>query len=229
MEELYRAAARGAGWAARGAVRLWEAVGPTPDEERDPTRRKERLRHPDRQRPLTAEQLAEAETELGIALPAEYRAFLLDPPKEGGPEEGGPVNPLTRTADGWRWRTEYTIAYDSLATDFPHPDSYTAEDAALDAREPRQTDFPDPAAFDTAYIAWEREAEAFEAAKTAGAVVLRDGGCGFSTLLAVSGPLAGTMWFDARATCDRILPLKKDAAPGTFAEWLAGETPPDPW
>ncbi|MEU5161982.1 SMI1/KNR4 family protein [Streptomyces sp. NPDC020875] len=229
MEELYRAVARGAGWAARGAVWLWETVGPTPDEERDPTDRKERFRHPDRQRPLTPGQLAEAEAELGIVLPAEYRAFLLDPPKDGGPKPGAPVNPLTRTADGWRWRTEYTIAYDSLAADFPHPGSYAAEDDALRAREPRQDDFPDPAAFDTAYLAWEREAEAFEEAKTVGAVVIRDGGCGFSTLLVVSGPLAGTMWFDGRASCDLILPLKKDDRPGTFAEWLTGETPADPW
>ncbi|MFE0422359.1 SMI1/KNR4 family protein [Streptomyces sp. NPDC058953] len=223
MEELVNAVGRATGWAARGAAWLWDAVGPTPDEERDPSRRKERLRYPNRQRPLTGAELAEAEAELGVALPAEYRAYLLDPPEEGL------LNPLTRTPDGWRWTTTYEIAYDLLATDFPHPDSYKDADYALCEREPKQDDFPDPAAFDVVYIAWDQEVEVFERRKKAGAVVILDGGCGFSTLLAVTGPLRGTMWFDDRAATDLILPLKAGDRVGTFAEWLSGDAAREPW
>ncbi|MEH0532679.1 hypothetical protein QBA75_39190 [Streptomyces stelliscabiei] len=53
---------------------------------------------------------------------------------------------------------------------------------------------------------------------------MQEHGCGFSTLLAVTGPLAGTVWWDGRATCDRIVPLSPDhlggARPVRFAEWL---------
>lgn len=55
-------------------------------------------------------------------------------------------------------------------------------------------------------------------------MVVQEHGCGFSTLLAVTGPLAGTVWWDGRATCDRIVPLSLDhlggARPVRFAEWL---------
>ncbi len=54
--------------------------------------------------------------------------------------------------------------------------------------------------------------------------MLQEHGCGFSTLLAVTGPLAGTVWWDGRSTCDLIVPLSLDhagsARPATFGEWL---------
>ncbi|GAA0328736.1 hypothetical protein GCM10009540_55710 [Streptomyces turgidiscabies] len=60
--------------------------------------------------------------------------------------------------------------------------------------------------------------------KTAGSVVLQEYGCGFSTLLVLAGPPAGTVWWDGRATCDRIVPLSLDhvdgARPIHFGEWL---------
>ncbi|MGV9311318.1 SMI1/KNR4 family protein [Streptomyces sp. NPDC003691] len=223
MEELIGAVARGAGWVGSRAVRLYELVGPTPDEEREPGKPKERRARPGSQGPLTEEQIRRAEAELTVEFPPEYRAYLLDP------STGDAVNPLSPTADGWRWATTCGIEYDLLAEDFPHPDSYAAADDALGEREPRQDDFPHPAAFDEVYRVWEDEVEEFERRKKAGAVVIRDGGCGFSTLLAVTGPLKGTVWFDGRATCDLILPLRCGDRPGTFGEWLTGETPTDPW
>jgi hypothetical protein len=71
---------------------------------------------------------------------------------------------------------------------------------------------------------WDQEYEAFEEWKTAGAVIAQDHGCGFATLLVVTGSLAGTMWWDGRASCDLIVPLSLDhaggARPVTFGEWL---------
>ncbi|WP_051055491.1 MULTISPECIES: hypothetical protein [Kitasatospora] len=62
--------------------------------------------------------------------------------------------------------------------------------------------------------------DAADDARDTGAVFLLEHGCGFSTLLVVSGPMRGTMWFDGRATCDRLNPLlNDDRRPATFAEW----------
>ncbi|WP_186768107.1 SMI1/KNR4 family protein [Streptomyces qinzhouensis] len=219
MEELIDAVGRGARWVGRAAVNLYELVGPTPDEEREPGKRKRR----GRQRPLTEEELREAEADLGIALPEEYRAYLLDPPADGL------LNPLSRTADGWRWATTYDIAYDLLATDFPHPDSYRAAGDSPENREPRQDDFPHDAAFDKAWTAWNAEEEEWQRRKNAGAIVLRDAGSGLPALLAVTGPLKGTVWFDGRANGGPILPLRRSGLPGTFGEWLAEGTPSKPW
>ncbi|WP_234359993.1 SMI1/KNR4 family protein [Streptomyces sp. DSM 15324] len=76
----------------------------------------------------------------------------------------------------------------------------------------------------TSQASGDDEVGEFEDVKTAGAVVVQEHGCGFSTLLAVTGPLAGTVWWDGRATCDRIVPLSPDhlggARPVRFAERL---------
>ncbi|GGQ42291.1 hypothetical protein GCM10010215_77270 [Streptomyces virginiae] len=52
-----------------------------------------------------------------------------------------------------------------------------------------------------------------EGACGAGAVYIQEDGCGFSTLLVVTGPHRGQMWFDGRATCDQILPSDGPAGP----------------
>ncbi|WP_199548034.1 hypothetical protein [Streptomyces sp. N35] len=95
---------------------------------------------------------------------------------------------------------------------FLHPDSYAEADAQLDAREAQAEDFPDQEAYEKAWRAWDMECEEWEARKTAGAVVVQEHGCGFTTLLVVSGPLAGTLWWDGRATCELIVPLSLDHA-----------------
>ncbi|MEV7975013.1 hypothetical protein [Streptomyces sp. NPDC086519] len=64
------------------------------------------------------------------------------------------------------------------------------------------------------------EYEVFQERKTSGAVFIQDNGCGFSTLLVVTGPHRGTMWFDGRATCDQILPLNLEGRPVSFTDWL---------
>ncbi|EFE77860.1 predicted protein [Streptomyces filamentosus NRRL 15998] len=59
--------------------------------------------------------------------------------------------------------------------------------------------------------------------------------CGFATPRALTGPLAGTVWWDGRATCDLIVPLSLDHAgggrPAAFCEWLGRDSwdllPPD--
>ncbi|MFG3352523.1 hypothetical protein [Streptomyces sp. NPDC048001] len=68
-----------------------------------------------------------------------------------------------------------------------------------------------------------------EERKTAGAVYIQEGGCDFSTLLVVTGPHRGEMWFDGRATCDQILPLRWAGRPVFFAEWVERGMSLIPW
>lgn len=175
------------------------------------------------QPPLTEGEVADAEAQLGVRFPREYRRYLLRV------SAGGALARLHRTADGWWWEGKGGMRRDLLSAPFPHPDSYRDAGAELDRREPRTGDYPDDAAFARAWSAWDEACEEFEDRKTAGAVAVQEHGCGFSTLLAITGPLADTMWWDGRATCDLILPLSLDHADGarpvTFDEWL----PRDSW
>jgi hypothetical protein len=179
--------------------------------------------------PLTEAEVIEAEAGLGVAFPGEYRRYLLQV------SAGGAVAQLRKTELGWWWAGNRTDHRDLLSLPFPHPDSYEEAGAELDQREPRAGDFPTDDSFSRAWDAWDAECEDFELRKTAGSVVVREHGCGFATLLAITGPLAGTMWWDGRATCDLIIPLSLDhaggARPVTFGEWLVRDSwdllPPD--
>lgn len=128
---------------------------------------------------------------------------------------------LYRSAAGWGWLGDSDTNYDLLTTAFPHPDSYRAYEDELVAREPLTEDFPDHPAYQAACEQWNAECEVFEERKTSGAVFIQENGCGFSTLLVVTGPRHGSLWFDGRATCDRILPLNLDDRPVSFTDWLA--------
>lgn len=168
--------------------------------------------------PLTESEVLEAERELGVEFPAEYRDYLLRV------SAGGRLAQLKRTDDGWWWTNNAATRRALLTTPFPHPDSYVDADLALNAREPHVTDFPDEASFDAAWRAWDAECEVAENRKTAGAIEVEDNGCGFATLLVISGPLAGTVWWDGRATCGQIVLLSRDHAGGAepvrLNEWL---------
>ncbi|MER5204236.1 SMI1/KNR4 family protein [Streptomyces sp. NPDC002825] len=168
-------------------------------------------------RRLTEADVREAEGELGIVFPAEYRDHIL---RYG--DAGRGFRQLWRGPRGWGWYGDTDTNYDLLAEPFPHPDAYDAYDDELDAREPPREDAG-------AWEAWDAECGVLQERKTAGAVHLQEGGCGFSTLLVVSGPHRGEMWFDARATCDRILPLKLGGRPVSFADWAGQGMSMVPW
>ncbi|MFI1445284.1 SMI1/KNR4 family protein [Streptomyces fructofermentans] len=168
--------------------------------------------------PLSEAEICEAEAEFGIAFPEQYREHLLRK------SAGGAVNRLGRSAAGWGWHGDSSTNYDLLATDFPHPDSLRAYEDELDAREPLRQNFPDHNAFQAAWEQWDAEYGVFQERRTSGAVFIQDNGCGFSTLLVVTGPHRGSLWFDGRATCDRILPLSLCGRPVLFMDWLGGSS-----
>jgi hypothetical protein len=169
--------------------------------------------------PLTEQEIADAERDLGIVFPAEYRDYLRQ--RNGD----GPVARLEKTDRGWWWVGNSWHRRALLTTPFPHPDSY-AEDGDPDdyALLPRAEDFADDASHEAAVASWVRERDAYEDGKTTGAIIAQENGCGFETLLVLVGPLAGTVWWDGRVTCDLIVPLSLDhpggAQPVTLDEWL---------
>lgn len=168
--------------------------------------------------PLSEAEVREAEAELGIAFPSEYREYLLRH------SAGGKVNRLCRGTAGWGWYGDSSTNYALLTSPFPHPDSYRAYEDVLDDREPLSGDFPDHGTYQAAWNQWDAEYGVFQERKTAGAVYIQEGGCGFFTLLVVTGPHRGTMWFDARATCDRILPMTLGGRPVSFTDWLGRDS-----
>lgn len=157
--------------------------------------------------PLSGTDLRAAEAELGIRFPYEYRRYLRRQ------NATGKANPLVRGPHGWGWRGDTSTNYALLAEPFPHPDSYLAYDDELGDREPSRDDAE-------AWAAWDDECGVLQERKTAGAVYIQENGCGFNTLLVVTGPHRGEMWFDARATCDLILPMRRQGRAATFADWL---------
>ncbi|MBO4256338.1 SMI1/KNR4 family protein [Streptomyces griseorubiginosus] len=163
-------------------------------------------------------EIVEAERELGVSLPEEYRTYLREV------SAGGALFRLERTEHGWWWAGNDEGRRELLAIPFPPPDSYVESDDELMAREPQAEAFEDDAAYRTAWRAWADEADRLEDLKTAGAIVIQEHGCGFATLLVLTGSLAGTVWWDGRATCDRIVRLSLDhvtgARPIRFSEWL---------
>ncbi|MFJ7965386.1 SMI1/KNR4 family protein [Streptomyces sp. NPDC096324] len=164
---------------------------------------------------MSEAEIRAAEAELGITFPDQYRAYLLRQ------SAGSTVNRLRRSAAGWGWHGDSSTNYALLTSDFPHPDSYRAYEDELDEREPQAQDFPDHDAYQAAWDQWDAEYEVFQERKTSGAVFIQENGCGFSTLLVVTGPHRGSLWFDGRATCDQILPLKLDGRPVSFTDWPA--------
>ncbi|MEV8319957.1 SMI1/KNR4 family protein [Streptomyces sp. NPDC059900] len=179
--------------------------------------------------PLSEAETVEAERELGVSFPEGYRTYLRTVSAGGAPAR------LRRTEHGWWWDGNERERRALLTVPFPHPDSYVEADDELTDREPQKEAFDDEAAYLAAWRVWDDEAGRFEDWKTAGAVVVQDLGCGFYTLLVLTGPLADTVWWDGRATCGRIVPLSLDhlggAGPVRFAEWLRHDSwallPPD--
>ncbi|MER5602971.1 SMI1/KNR4 family protein [Streptomyces sp. NPDC002265] len=169
-------------------------------------------------RPLTEAEVIEAEADLQVAFPGAYRRYLLQV------SSGGAVAQLEKTENGW-WRTgNSTRRRDLLPLPFPHPNSYEEADDEFYRRLPRAEDYADEDAFSEPMHAWNTEYWEFNERKTAGAIVAQEHGCGFATLLVISGPLAGTLWWDGRATCDLITALSLDHADGarpvTFGQWF---------
>ncbi|MEV5572211.1 SMI1/KNR4 family protein [Spirillospora sp. NPDC052269] len=174
---------------------------------------------------MTEAEVAEAEHELGVPFPPEYRHYLLNV------SAGGAVELLHRTPEGWRWKWQ-DVWGEQLRAPFPHPDSWAEYEDDLWQRLPQREDFPDQESFAAAMEPWDQELKDFEERQLAGTFIARSHGCTFNTRMVVSGPLAGTMWWEDLGCCEEIVPLSLDHSvasprPMTFGEWLSHGT--DSW
>ncbi|MFJ3799516.1 SMI1/KNR4 family protein [Streptomyces sp. NPDC090088] len=173
--------------------------------------------------PLTRDELAELEGQLGVRLPEEYRAFLLHVGAGGaGPAYG--LFPVRRVQGRWRWEGDGAEMVDlsRLAEPFPDqgPDPKLLRE--LLAQCPEEDDFGDTEDFDDAMEAWDErwEAAMFAPERTAGAIVISHLGCAQREWLIVSGSHRGTIWSDCRVDDVDLVPLlDEDGRPVTFAHW----------
>ncbi len=144
-----------------------------------------------------------------MALPDDYRQYLLRV------SAGGRVRRLSFDGSGWGWDGARYADHAKLHVPFPDHDTALVAAEDLWENEPKREGYASAAAYQADHDAWREAADAAEDARTHGAVFLCDDGCGFYTLLVVSGPMRGTMWFDGRATCDRLSPLLNGRPTGT--------------
>ncbi|TXS48134.1 SMI1/KNR4 family protein [Streptomyces sp. t39] len=161
---------------------------------------------------LTPGQLAAVEARLGVTLPREYRAFLLEVGAGGaGPDYGlfplRPPAPGAPPADRQAarpFRPELTALLDEHARTEPQPADHTDDDA-----------------FVAAHAAWQAREDALYDALVDGTLHLGDRGCAYDNLLVVTGPLSGTVWEDVRAVGEGVVPLRLDSTRGhlSFAGW----------
>ncbi|MGI5460850.1 SMI1/KNR4 family protein [Streptomyces sp. CA-249302] len=173
--------------------------------------------------PLTQDELAELEAQMGVRLPEEYRTFLLHVGAGGaGPAYG--LFPVRREQGRWRWEGDGADMADlsMLSEPFPEqgPDPKLLDD--LLAQCPEEEDFDNTEDFDAAMEGWdERWGDVmFAPERTAGAIVICHLGCAQREWLIVSGSHRGTIWSDNRVDDVDLAPLlDDDAMPVGFARW----------
>ncbi|MER6914535.1 SMI1/KNR4 family protein [Streptomyces sp. NPDC000594] len=174
--------------------------------------------------PLSADDLADLEAQLGVELPEEYRTFLTRVGAGGaGPAYG--LFPVRYAEQRWQWEGDGADMTKTslLALPFPgspHPAAEAVE--RLRAERPDEDEYDDEDAFETAYEAWEEQwYDIFLGpARTAGAIVISHLGCALREWLIVSGPHRGTVWSDPRADDADLEPLlDPEGRPVTFRNW----------
>ncbi|MFI5672545.1 SMI1/KNR4 family protein [Streptomyces sp. NPDC051704] len=164
------------------------------------------------------DQVRALEADLGVGLPPQYRSFLLDVARGGAGPHYGLMTPVSGD-DGWEW-VGVGLAWPAQPTTAEFAgrpfmaEALHGELAALDAQEPRREAFAAEEAFRGAYAAWDARCEELNDAQEAGAVFLVEQGCGYASLLVMTGPHRGSVWEDLRPMDGGIAPTGQD-----FAQW----------
>ncbi|MFF3767634.1 SMI1/KNR4 family protein [Streptomyces sp. NPDC001922] len=153
--------------------------------------------------PLAEDVLVAGERAMGVRLPEDYRRFLLEVASGGaGPDYG--LFTVERF-DGPR-AAEAALPFVPVVDEPP---------------EPERAGFADEAAFQQAWADYERLVlDGMHDRADHGTVLLGHQGCGYYTLLVVSGPERGTVWDDVRAVGEWIVPRERsDGSRVSFADW----------
>ncbi|WP_037617309.1 SMI1/KNR4 family protein [Streptomyces aureus] len=186
-------------------------------------------------RVMSEDQLRSLEADLGLGLPEEYRSFLLLVGGGGAGPEYGLMTPVL-VDGGWTWCGPGLTypAQPTTAAIARAPFAAEALQGQLDVHEthvPRQDAFASEEEFRRACAAWVARRDELEDAQEAGAVFLTQKGCGYASLLVMTGPHRGAVWEDMRAADEGIGPTVHDFA-SWYRDWLdrtehqLGLTPP---
>jgi hypothetical protein len=177
-----------------------------------------------RQPPLPAAEVAELETWLGVALPSDYRSYLIEV-ANGGIGPRGQLKPIERMgSEGWRWDWDPICDPEEVRTPFP------TERMNDDARmmrcgpPPFEENFPDLDQFQEAFDRWADAATGgvWAPGRTAGAISIMDRDWADEKVwIIVTGPARGQIWLDSRDGSEDMRPLlsRDDGQPLTFRRW----------
>jgi hypothetical protein len=171
--------------------------------------------------PLTAEELAEAESQLRVELPGEYRSFLLEAGRGGaGPAYG--LFPMRRISGRWQWEGDGASLTDlnTLGQPFPHIEAFNPAEGLPES--PDEADYDSAEEFSAAEDTyWEHHNEvALDPKHSIGLLYLCHFGCALREALVVSGPTRGQMWADDTADDGGFRPLHDDdGMPLGFTRW----------
>lgn len=167
---------------------------------------------------MSEEQVRALEADLGAGLPAQYRSFLL---RVGGGGAGPDYGLMTPTVGNGRWQWLgiglASPAQPTTAEFAGRPfvaEALRSELTALEAQVPTPDAFATDEEFDRAYDAWSARCEELYDAQEAGAVFLSEQGCGYASLLVMTGPQRGAIWWDLRPMDRGIEPTGHD-----FGHW----------
>jgi hypothetical protein len=177
--------------------------------------------------PLTPAVVRKFETRHGIALPADYRRFLIEVGNGGaGPVYG--VFKLGEMDDGFehkRWKAEGGFV-GCLSHPFPHTEPWNdltgdpEESEEYEENEEEEEDEDEEDDEEYAKQAEEFAERYWNPANVNGAIPICHLGCAYRQWLVVTGPEAGHVWCDERADRGGLYPFSKGKAERmTFIQW----------
>lgn len=170
--------------------------------------------------PLSESEIAEVESQWGVSLPVDYRAFLLEV-GAGGAGPGYGLTILGRSDAGWLWTDPGGgTVHERLRFPFPDGEESVRAQAEHESREPAESDFADEATFREAYRVWLEEDESLFDWFSSGALCLSHEGCGCFHWLAVSGRQEGQIWLDDRPGDGRFRPLGEVGFARWYLDWV---------
>jgi hypothetical protein len=163
--------------------------------------------------PLSEEKVRAFEVGHRIALPADYRGFLIHVGNGGaGPSYG--VFKLGETDDGWGhapWR-ENDGFVGTLSAPFPHTEPWNETS--------RKPEYDETNEEESERCLSEFDERYFNPSNVNGAIPICHLGCALRLWLVVTGPEAGHIWCDDRADYAGLSPLQQgNAQRVSFIEW----------
>lgn len=145
----------------------------------------------------------------------QHRSFLLQVGGGGAGPDYGLMSPSLDNG-GWHWLgiglafpgqpTTAAFAGRPFVAEAPQ-----SELATVETQEPKRDAFTSDEAFRRAYAAWDARCEELFDAQEAGAVFLSEQGCGYASLMVLTGPHRGAIWEDLRPA-DRQTGRPRDRA-----------------